>query len=84
MTSGFQGKIGRTVHESKPHWPDWPRPRKNAPNFVVVLFDDLGFAHLGCYGSSIATPNIDKLLPPAVFVSPISTPPHCARRRARR
>ena len=59
--SAFQGRIGRTVYESSPHWPDLPRPRKGAPNVVVVLFDDLGFAHLGCYGSSIATPNIDKL-----------------------
>src|SRR4029078_12029134 len=58
--SGYEGKIGRTVYESKPHWPEWPRPRDGAPNVVVVLFDDLGFAPLGCYGSSLATPDIDK------------------------
>src|SRR5262245_26868574 len=57
----FRGRIGRTVYESKPHWPEPPRARTDAPNVLVILFDDLGFAHLGCYGSSIATPNIDRL-----------------------
>ena len=28
---------------------------------LVIVLDDLGFAQLGCYGSDIATPNIDAL-----------------------
>ena len=31
------------------------------PNIIVVLVDDMGFSDIGCYGSEIATPNIDKL-----------------------
>ncbi len=34
---------------------------ERAPNVVMVLLDDLGFAQLGCYGSGIATPTIDRL-----------------------
>ncbi|TNC22277.1 arylsulfatase [Amycolatopsis alkalitolerans] len=37
------------------------RPRDGAPNIVMIVLDDLGFAQLSCYGSDIATPNIDSL-----------------------
>jgi arylsulfatase A-like enzyme len=31
------------------------------PNFLVILADDLGYSDIGCYGSEIATPNLDRL-----------------------
>ncbi len=52
--------IGRTPSESRPWTPPRARP-VGAPNVLVIVLDDLGFAHLGCYGSDIATPAIDKL-----------------------
>ena len=52
--------IGRTVKESVPWFAPRPKPQ-GAPNVVVVLLDDVGFAQLGCFGSDVATPNIDRL-----------------------
>lgn len=34
---------------------------QGAPNVVVMLFDDMGFSDLGCYGGEARTPNIDRL-----------------------
>lgn len=31
------------------------------PNIIVILSDDMGYSDLGCYGSEIHTPNLDKL-----------------------
>ncbi|MBC8372407.1 MAG: sulfatase-like hydrolase/transferase, partial [Planctomycetes bacterium] len=44
------GRSGRAASKSK-------RP----PNVILIMVDDMGFSDLGCYGSAIETPNIDKL-----------------------
>ena len=31
------------------------------PNIVLILADDMGVSDLGCYGSEIVTPNLDRL-----------------------
>src|SRR3954451_974482 len=36
-------------------------PAGAKPNVVVILVDDMGFSDVGCYGSEIQTPNVDKL-----------------------
>lgn len=37
------------------------RATPGAPNVLYVLLDDTEFGQLGCYGSPIATPNMDAL-----------------------
>ena len=54
-------EIGLTVAESTPRPPELPRAPRGAPNVLVILLDDTGFAQLGCFGADIATPNIDRL-----------------------
>ena len=31
------------------------------PNVIIILSDDMGYSDLGCFGSEIATPNLDAL-----------------------
>ncbi len=77
----FEGVIGRTVYESTPWWPE-SKIREGAPNVVLVVLDDTGFSHLGCYGSTIATPNIDALAAGGVRFTGFHTTALCSPTRA--
>jgi arylsulfatase len=77
----FSGRIGRTIAESAPHWRD-DRAPKGAPNVVMIVLDDTGFAHLGCYGSTIETPNIDRLAGEGLRYSGFHTTALCSSSRA--
>ena len=37
------------------------KTRDSRPNIVLIMGDDIGFSDIGCFGSEIATPNLDKL-----------------------
>lgn len=53
------------------------------PNVIVILADDLGYGDLGCYGSGIATPNIDRMAAEGIrFTQFNSASPLCSPSRA--
>ena len=76
-------RIGRTLAESTPANTPPNRAPEGAPNVVVIVLDDLGFAQLGCFGSDIAHAEHRRASPPAACATTASTSPRCARRRAR-
>ncbi|NVN85221.1 MAG: arylsulfatase [Rhodopseudomonas sp.] len=80
--AAFGGKIGKTIADSKPWWPDSPAPPAGAPNILVVLFDDVGFSDFGCYGSPIKTPTIDRLAAEGVRYTGFHTTAMCSTTRA--
>jgi arylsulfatase len=56
-------------------------PKK--PNIVFILCDDLGYGDLGCYGSSIRTPHLDRLASEGVRCTNFdSADPVCSPSRA--
>ncbi|CAM8642068.1 AslA Arylsulfatase A and related enzymes [Acidimicrobiia bacterium] len=79
---GFEGKVGRVFATSESWWPPRPESPKGAPNVVVILVDDLGYADLSCYGSEIDTPNIDRLAHNGLQYIDFHSTPMCSPTRA--
>ncbi|MGH9138834.1 MAG: arylsulfatase [Acidimicrobiales bacterium] len=79
---GFDGRVGRTFAGSEPWWPPRPTAPAGAPNIVVVLADDLGYADLGCYGSEIPTPHLDRLAGEGLRYTNFHVTPMCSPTRA--
>ena len=79
---GFGGSIGRTFADSQAWWPELDRAPQGAPNVVMVLLDDVGYAQFGCYGSDIATPTFDRLAANGLRYSNYHTTALCSPTRA--
>ena len=78
----FGGKIGRDWRDSQPWWPPEPSPPPGAPNIVLIVLDDVGYAQLGCYGSDIQTPVLDGLAAGGVRLANFHTTALCSPTRA--
>lgn len=52
------------------------------PNIVLIMADDMGFSDIGCYGSEIPTPNIDKLAHNGLRFSNFHNTARCCPTRA--
>lgn len=78
----FEGLIGPTLADSEPWFEEPPHPGEGAPNVVVVLLDDTGYAQLGCYGSDIDTRHIDALAAGGLQFTNFHVTPLCSPTRA--
>ncbi|MGE3271732.1 MAG: arylsulfatase, partial [Chloroflexota bacterium] len=78
----FGGVIGRDYRDSTPWWPEPTGAPAGSPNVVFIVLDDVGFADLGCYGSEIQTPHIDRLAAGGLRYSNFHTTAMCSPTRA--
>ena len=54
-------RLTTRVATSEPRFVPYPKPGQDAPNVLMVVLDDVGFAQLGCFGAGFRTPNIDRV-----------------------
>jgi arylsulfatase len=82
MPKPFEGKVGRTFEDSTAWWPKLPKSPDGAPNIVIVVLDDVGYAQLGCYGSDLSTPTFDRLAAGGLRYANFHTTSLCSPTRA--
>ncbi len=60
------------IHEAHP----------KRPNILVILSDDMGYSDIGCFGSEIKTPNLDRLANNGVRFTQFYNTARCSPSRA--
>ena len=78
----FNGTIGRTIDDTKFKYNIEKSPSEGKPKVIYIVLDDTGFAQLGCYGSTIHTPNIDRLANEGLRYNNFHTTAICSATRA--
>jgi arylsulfatase A-like enzyme len=57
----FGGTINLEANDSKPYWQPRVAPPKGAPNILLIMTDDQGYAVSGTFGGVIPTPTLDRI-----------------------
>ncbi|RWC78265.1 MULTISPECIES: arylsulfatase [unclassified Mesorhizobium] len=80
----FKGVIKLDVRDSKADWEPYlpPRAPKNAPNVLIVLYDDTGQAAWSPYGGAINMPTLDRLAKSGLTYSQWHTTALCSPTRS--
>lgn len=52
------------------------------PNIILIMVDDMGWSDIGCYGSEIETPNIDRLATEGMLFTQFYNNAKCTTTRA--
>lgn len=82
-TPVFQGKIGKTLAETKESRPqNQPKAPEGAPNIIWILIDDIGYGASTAFGGLIETPNFDRLANQGLRYTNFHTAAYCAPTRA--
>ncbi len=59
--SPFRGVADRTLHGSRPDFPEPTRAPEDAPNVLLILVDDAGFGNASTFGGPCQTPTLTRL-----------------------
>jgi arylsulfatase A len=75
--------VGSLSAEAQPEGSGAAGPKKRPPNVIVMICDDLGSGDLHCYGSSLKTPNLDRMAAEGARFTRFNTAhPICSASRA--
>ncbi len=86
MLLGQTPAIGQTPAPAEPvhwrHFPEPPRAPQGAPNVLLIMTDDVGFAASSTFGGPIPTPTFDQLAAHGLRYNEFHTTAMCSPTRA--
>ena len=78
----FEGKSGFITQDTIPEWPKPVTAPQGAPNVVVILLDDVGFAVTAPFGGPVQTPELERLAAQGLRYNNFNTTGICSPTRA--
>ena len=78
----FTGAILPNAVDSAPAWPPQVMPPAKAPNVLLILTDDVGFAAPSTFGGVIPTPTLDRVASEGLRYTTFHTTALCSPSRA--
>ena len=78
----FEGDINVNAAQSKPYWPARIVPPQGAPNVLLIMTDDVGFAAPSTFGGVIPTPTLDRVAAMGLRYTAFHTTALCSPTRA--
>jgi len=78
----FRGVIGEVPAESRADWPRRLEAPAGAPNVLLIMTDDVGFAASSTFGGPVPTPNLDRLAQEGLRFNRFHTTAICSPSRA--
>ncbi|GGV06636.1 arylsulfatase [Streptomyces litmocidini] len=84
MAKPFKGKIALDIRDAEPDWAPYlaPKAPENAPNVLVIAWDDVGYGTMDCFGGPVRTPAMSRIADMGVRYSNFHTTALCSPTRA--
>ncbi|MFG2307201.1 sulfatase-like hydrolase/transferase [Streptomyces sp. NPDC048566] len=84
MAKPFKGKIALDIRDSQPDWTPFlaPKAAENAPNVLVIAWDDVGYGTMDCFGGPVKTTAMSRIADMGVRYSNFHTTALCSPTRA--
>jgi arylsulfatase A-like enzyme len=84
MTRQFKGIVNLDIRDSKPDWSAFlaNKAPKDAPNVLVILYDDTGLAAWSPFGGRINMPTLQRIADNGLMYSQWHTPALCSPSRS--
>jgi hypothetical protein len=80
--AAFGGTINLDAQNSTPYWQPQVVPPKGAPNILLIITDDVGFAAPSTFGGVIPTPTLDRIANMGLRYTQFHTTSLCSPTRA--
>lgn len=84
MDKQFSGKIDLDVRNSKPDWEPFLQPRApaDAPNVLMIVWDDVGYGAMDIHGGPVETPTMRRIAESGIRYANFHTTALCSPTRS--